>query len=236
MKNINIEIYSDGAIIDDMKKTYKTGFVTGFTTNPSLMKKAGVKNYKDFAKNVVDEFPIAPISFEVFSDDFEIMEKEADVISSFGGNVYVKIPIMNTKGESSIPLIKRLSKKGIKLNVTAILTKKQISETVDALDNDVDSIVSVFAGRISDTGVDPTDIMAFAVEECRKKSATKLLWASSRELLNIFQADNLGVDIITCTPEIISKIKMVGMDLEELSLDTVKMFNQDIQKLGYSIL
>lgn len=234
--NLKIKIYSDGAIIADMEKSFSTGNVQGFTTNPSLMKKAGIKDYNDFAMEVVSKFPDVPISFEVFADDFELMEKEAEKISSYGKNVYVKIPITNTKGESSIPLIKKLTQKDIKLNVTAILTKKQIEETVDALKDGIKNIVSVFAGRIADTGVDPKDIMEFAVEKCKEKAGTELLWASSRELLNIFQANEIGADIITCTPDLIKKLKMVGMDLEELSLETVKMFNRDIKDLGYTIL
>lgn len=236
IKDLKVKIYSDGAIVEDMIASYNTGNVKGFTTNPTLMKKAGITDYNKFANEVVNRFPDVPISFEVFADDFETMEKEARKISLYGENVYVKIPITNTKGETSIPLIKKLSEDNIKLNITAILTKKQIDETVDALKNGVKNIVSVFAGRIADTGVDPIDIMKYAVMKCKEKKGTELLWASSRELLNIFQANEVGADIITCTPSIIKKLDMVGMDLEELSLETVKMFNRDIKDLGYSIL
>ena len=236
MENLTVKIYSDGAEIEKMKQSYKSGRITGFTTNPSLMKKAGIKSYTDFAKAVVEEFPNVSISFEVFADDFETMKKEALKISKYGKNVFVKIPITNTKGESSIPLIKELSEEGLSLNVTAILTLDQVVETVNAFKEGTNNIVSVFAGRIADTGVDPVEIMKKSAELCHKKTGTDLLWASSREVLNIFQANDVGADIITCAPEIIGKLNNVGKDLKELSLDTVKMFNEDIKSLGYSIL
>jgi transaldolase len=236
MVDLNVKIYADGADLKDMLSAYESGFVSGFTTNPSLMKKAGVKDYVAFAKEVVEKIPDLPLSFEVFADDFETMEKEAEKIHSFGQNVFIKIPITNTKGESSIPLIKKLEDKGYSLNVTAILTIKQVEETVAALNPEVENIISVFAGRIADTGVDPIPYMKKSLEICKTKKGANLLWASSRELFNVFEADRLGVDIITCTPEIISKLKTVGKPLEEVSLDTVKGFNKDIQSLGYSIL
>lgn len=236
MKSLSIDIYSDGADIGKMKESYESGKVSGFTTNPSLMKKAGISSYTEFAQEVVTEFPDVPISFEVFGDDFEVMREEALKISKYGNNVFVKIPITNTKGESSIPLIQELSKEGLSLNVTAILTIDQVKETVDAFAEGTTNIVSVFAGRIADTGVDPIPTMKESVKICRKKAGTNLLWASSREVLNIFQAEEVGADIITCTPDLIAKLKNVGKDLEELSLDTVKMFNTDIKSLGYSIL
>ncbi|EST11190.1 transaldolase [Sporolactobacillus laevolacticus] len=236
MVNLNVKIYADGAVLDDMLSAYESGIVSGFTTNPSLMKKAGVKDYVAFAKEVVEKIPDLPLSFEVFADDFETMEKEAEKIHSFGDNVFIKIPITNTKGESSIPLIKKLEDKGYSLNVTAILTLKQVEETVAALNPNVENIVSVFAGRIADVGVDPIPYMKKSVEICKTKKGANLLWASSREVFNVYEADRLGVDIITCTPEIISKLKKVGKPLEEVSLDTVKGFNKDIESLGYSIL
>lgn len=236
MNNLNVKIYADGAVLSDMLDAYNTGFVSGITTNPSLMKRAGVRDYVAFAKEVVEKIPDLPLSFEVFADDFETMEKEAEKIHTFGKNVFIKIPITNTKGESSIPLIKKLEDKGYSLNVTAILTTNQVEETVAALNPEVENIVSVFAGRIADTGVDPIPYMKKAVELCKKKRGANLLWASSRELFNVYEADRLGVDIITCTPAIIEKLKKVGKPLEEVSLDTVKGFNKDIQSLGYSIL
>ncbi|QAA21608.1 transaldolase [Sporolactobacillus terrae] len=236
MSRLNVKIYADGAHLEEMLAAYKTGFVKGFTTNPSLMKKAGVKDYVAFAKEVVEKIPDLPLSFEVFADDFETMEKEAQKIHSFGKNVFIKIPITNTKGESSIPLIKKLEDKGYSLNITAILTIKQVEETVSALNPEVENIVSVFAGRIADTGRDPIPYMKKAVEICGTKKGANLLWASSRELFNVYEADRLGVDIITCTPAIIEKLKKVGKAPEQVSLDTVKGFNKDIQSLGYTIL
>ncbi|MDR0922560.1 MAG: transaldolase [Lactobacillales bacterium] len=233
---MTIELYADGAVLDDMVKAKKTGKIKGFTTNPSLMKQAGVTNYLSFAKEVLEKVEGLPISFEVFADDFETMKKEAEKLASLGENVFVKIPITNTKGESCILLIEELSTKGLKLNITAILTIEQVEETVSALSEETENIVSVFAGRVADTGINPELLMTQAVEICKRKKGTKLLWASSRELLNIFQAENLGVDIITCTSSILSKLPMIGKDLKTLSLETVQMFHSDIKDLGYSIL
>lgn len=234
--NFKIELYSDGAVIKDMVAMKAQGNISGFTTNPTLMKKAGIENYIEFAQEALNQVGDLPISFEVFADDFETMEKEALKLSELGDNVYVKIPITNTLGESSIPLISKLSEQNLKLNITAILTKEQVIETVDAFQEGTDNIVSVFAGRIADTGVDPEPLMADSVKICQSKAGTKLLWASTRELYNIVQADKLGVDIITVPPEILAKLKMYQMDLEKLSLETVKMFNQDVKNLGFSIL
>jgi len=234
--SFTIDIYSDGAVIEDMLKMKSAGNVSGFTTNPSLMKQAGITNYVAFAKEVLDKVDGMPISFEVFADDFEIMEKEALKLASLGENVYVKIPITNTKGESSAELIHKLSKEGLKLNITAIMTLEQVSATVDALVEGTENIVSVFAGRVADTGVDPLPLMEESLKICRQKAGTKLLWASSREVYNIVQAEKLGVDIITVTPAILSKLSMYHMDLNELSLETVKMFNRDIETLGFTIL
>lgn len=230
----SIKIYLDSADLEKMKQSYATGYVSGFTTNPSLMKKAGVSSYTEFVNEVVKNFPDVPASFEVFSDDFEGMEEEAKKLTSLGENVFVKIPIMNTKGESSIPLIKKLSNEGLKLNVTAVFTLKQVKETVEVLNND--SIVSVFAGRIADTGINPMEIIQRSAEICHSKKGVKLLWASTRELLNIFQAEEAGADIITVTPDVIAKFNLIGKDLEEYSLETVKGFYKDVQTLGYSIL
>lgn len=232
----NIDIYSDGAVIEDMLKMKDTGIISGFTTNPSLMKQAGITNYMSFAKEVLEKVDDMPISFEVFADDFETMKKEALTLAKLADNVYVKIPITNTLGESSVPLIRELSSQGLKLNVTAILTEKQVVETVEAFSDDTDNIVSVFAGRIADTGIDPEPLMKKSLEICQTKTGTKLLWASSREVYNIIQAEKLGVDIITVPPALLSKLSMYHMNLEELSLETVKMFNTDIKKLGFTIL
>lgn len=234
--SFSIDIYSDGAVIEDMLKMKSAGVVTGFTTNPSLMKQAGITNYVAFAKEVLEKVEGMPISFEVFADDFSTMEKEALKLSSLGENVYVKIPITNTKGESSTELIQRLSTQGLKLNITAIMTIEQVQSTVDALAKDTENIVSVFAGRVADTGVDPLPLMEEALEICRQKEGTKLLWASSREVYNIVQAEKLRVDIITVTPALLSKLSMYHMNLDELSLETVKMFSRDIETLGFTIL
>ncbi|RYM05759.1 transaldolase [Sporolactobacillus sp. THM7-7] len=237
MDHLNVKIYADGAVLDDMLDAYHAGFVSGFTTNPSLMKKAGITDYVGFAKEVLEKIPDLPISFEVFADDFDTMEKEARKIHSLGKNVYVKIPIQNTKGESAIPLISKLSEDGINLNVTAILTVPQVEQTVHAFAPGTDNIVSVFAGRIADTGRDPLPYMQRSVALCDTRPEANLLWASSREVINVFQAEQLGVDIITCTPAIISKLKgNIGKPLDTVSLDTVKGFNKDIKALGFSIL
>ncbi|SEO21727.1 transaldolase [Amphibacillus marinus] len=236
MTELKIDIYADGADIAEMKKAYQGGRLAGFTTNPSLMKKAGVKDYKAFAKEVVAEFPHLPISFEVFGDDFATMEQEAEIITQFGPNVFVKIPVMNSKGESSVPLIKKLSEQDIKLNITAIFTVEQVKAVVNALKPGVKNVVSVFAGRIADTGVDPIDIMRQSVDICRAKEGAQLLWASPREVLNIIQADQVGADIITCTPDLIAKLDGLGKDLTQFSQETVQMFLRDSTSLGFSVL
>jgi len=234
--DFKIKIFADGADINGMKEMYKAGYVSGFTTNPSLMKKAGVLDYEKFALNVVKEITNLPLSFEVFSDEFENMEREARKIGSWADNVYVKIPVTNTKGESSEKLIKKLSAEGFKLNITAILTVNQVEKVVKALTPGIGAYVSVFAGRIADTGVNPIPIMKQAVDICRSVKGIESLWASTRELLNIFQAQDCGVDIITVTNDILKKLPLIGKDLSELSLDTVKMFHEDAKGLGYKII
>ncbi|MCR5000280.1 MAG: transaldolase [Lachnospiraceae bacterium] len=235
-EDLKVTVYADGADIEAMKEEYKKGYVKGFTTNPTLMKKAGVKDYVTFAKEAIKEIPDLPLSLEVFADDFETMEKEAEFIAGLGDNVYVKIPITNSKGESSVPLIKRLSEKGIKINATAILTLDQVKSVVDAFKPGTENIVSVFAGRILDTGVDAVPIMKEVTEICKKKPGTKSLWASCRELYNIIQADQCKTDIITVTNNILAKLPNLGKDLTQLSLETVQMFVNDGKSLGYSIL
>lgn len=236
MKNLKIKIFSDGADVNEMEKASQNGLIVGFTTNPTLMKKSGIIDYEKFAKEAIRKVNNLPISFEVFSDDFENMEKEAVKISGWGENVYVKIPVTNTKRDSSVDLIKFLDKKGIMLNITAILTLKQVQDLFDALNENSRSIISVFAGRIADTGVDPVPIMKEAKSILLPKRNLELLWASSRELLNIFQAQECGCDIITVTNDLLKKLNMVGMDLGDLSLDTVKMFYNDAKSAGYKIL
>ena len=235
LSELHIKIFADGAEKASMLALAADPLVKGFTTNPTLMRKAGVTDYTTFAKEILVEIKDKPISFEVFSDDFIEMERQARIINSWGANVYVKIPITNTKKFSSAPLIKKLAAEGVKLNVTAILTLEQVKETEQALAPSVPAIVSVFAGRIADTGVDPVPLM----RECKKVLAAnpthELLWASPRELYNIYQADEVGADIITVTPEILKKGEKIGYDLGELSRETVQMFYDDGQKVGYTL-
>lgn len=235
-KKLNVKVFSDGAVLETMLKDLQTGLVTGFTTNPSLMKKAGISSYIGFAKEVLAKITDYPVSFEVFADDLASMEKEAEKIASLGDNVYVKIPVTTSTGESTCPLIQKLSAKGVKLNVTAIFTIEQTQAVVDHLTAGVPAIVSVFAGRIADTGVDPMPIMEEALRICRQKEGVELLWASPRETYNIYQADQLGVDIITCTSDLIAKLPLQGKDLEDYSLETVQMFLKDSTSLGFKIL
>ncbi len=235
-KKLNVKVFSDGAVLETMLKDLQTGLVTGFTTNPSLMKKAGISSYIGFAKEVLAKITDYPVSFEVFADDLASMEKEAEKIASLGDNVYVKIPVTTSTGESTCPVIQKLSAKGIKLNVTAIFTIEQTQAVVDHLTAGVPAIVSVFAGRIADTGVDPIPIMEEALRICRQKEEVELLWASPRETYNIYQADQLGVDIITCTTDLIAKLPLQGKDLEDYSLETVQMFLKDSTSLGFKIL
>ena len=236
VKNRNIKIFADGANVKEMVNLFREGLVQGFTTNPTLMKKDGVSNYEKFAKEVLEEIKTLPISFEVFSDDFESMEKEARKISSWGKNVVVKIPITNTKGESSISLIKKLSDDGLALNITAILPLEQVESVINVINENTPIIISVFAGRIADTGRDPVPHMQKAMEIVNRKKNAELLWASSRELLNLIQAEECGCHIITITNDILKKLKMIDKNLKELSLDTVKMFYNDALNAGYKIL
>ena len=235
IKDLKIKIFSDGANLEEMIIMNKKDFVHGMTTNPSLMKKAGINDYKTFAKNVLKEIKTKPISFEVFSDDFSEMEKQAKEIASWAQNVYVKIPITNTKKESSISLIKNLAKNNIKLNITAIMTLDQVKSVVSVLNYDTPSIISVFAGRIADTGRDPIPVMKESLNIMKTNTKSELLWASSRELLNIFQAEEIGCHIITVTKEIISKLKFIDYDLSEYSLDTVKGFYKDALDAKFKI-
>jgi transaldolase len=233
--NLEIAIYADGADVRDMVAARDAGLVKGFTTNPTLMRKVGITDYQAFAKEALAATGGMPISFEVFADEFDEMERQAKLIATWGDAVFVKIPITNTRGESSIPLIRTLSAAGVKLNVTAILTLEQVRDVVDALDADTPAIVSVFAGRIADTGRDPVPLMREAAQICSAKPKAELLWASPRELLNIFQADEVGCKIITVTNDILKKLSMVGKSLDELSLDTVKMFYNDASAAGFNL-
>lgn len=234
-EDLKITLYADGADLAAMKEEYARGYVRGFTTNPTLMKKAGVKDYVTFARAAVEGIPDLPISFEVFAEEFDAMEAEAKILSALGDNVYVKIPIMNAKGESSIPLIKKLSAVGLKLNVTAIMTVAQVEETVAAFAEGTKNIVSVFAGRIMDTGVDAVPIMQQVNALCQSKPGTLSLWASCREVYNIIQADACGTNIITVTNDLLAKLSGLGKDLTQFSLETVQMFDRDSKALGFSI-
>jgi transaldolase len=232
---LRIAIYSDGADVREMVSARDAGIVTGFTTNPTLMRKSGVSDYEAFAREALAATGGLPISFEVFADEFGEMERQARLISAWGDAVFVKIPITNTKGESSIDLIRRLSSAGVKLNITAILTLEQVREVTAALDPEVPAIISVFAGRIADTGRDPVPLMTEAAAIAAAKPKAQLLWASPRELLNIFQAEQCGCHIITVTPDLLKKLAMVGKPLAELSLDTVRMFFNDAASAGYRL-
>jgi transaldolase len=232
---LKIALFADGANRETMIHRYREGFIKGFTTNPTLMAKAGITNYEAFAKSVLADIKDLPISFEVFSDEFDEMESQADLIGSWGSNVNIKIPITNTRGESSLPLIQRLLKKSLKLNVTAILTREQWLGLSKILKPSDDVIVSIFAGRIADTGTDPVPMMLEAVEDFHYFPKAKVLWASPREVLNIFQAEHCGCDIITATDDLIAKLSLHGKDLSEFSLDTVKMFYNDAHKAGFKL-
>ena len=232
LKDLNIKLFADGADINAMKKLYKEGVVKGFTTNPTLMRKDNVTDYEAFARDVLREIRDLPVSFEVFSDEFDVMEAQARKIAGWGSNVNVKIPITNTKGELSTGLIRKLSAEGIALNVTAILTIEQVKAVAQVISPASKTIVSVFAGRIADTGRDPLPYMKEAASILKSNCNAELLWASSRELLNIFQADSCGCHIITVTNDILKKISLIEKDLKELSLDTVKMFYNDAMGAG----
>lgn len=236
LKDLKVKIFADGASLPDMLTAYQGGMVKGFTTNPSLMKKAGITDYKAFAREVLAEITDCSVSFEVFSDDFATMEKEADVLAALADNVYVKIPVTNTKGESSLPLIKKLANKGYKLNVTAIFTLEQVAGVVAALNPEVPSIVSVFAGRIADTGVDAVALMQEAAKICAKNPKAELLWASCREFYNIMDAEKSGCAIITVQNTVLNKSKLYGKDLQAYSRETVQDFFKDASGLGFSIL
>jgi transaldolase len=233
--NMKIKLFADGANASEMLAEYKKGVVSGFTKNPNLMRKAGIVNYEEFAKAVVKTIPDLPVSFEVFSDDFSGMEREARLISSWGSNIYVKIPVTNTQGFSTFSLIKKLSEDGIKLNVTALLTVEQVKEVTQALSIKTPAIISVFAGRVADTGVDPIPIMKSAVKVVKSKPNIELLWASTREVLNIAQAESCGCHIITVTPDLLKKLPNIGKDLTQLSLETVQMFYNDAKEAGYKV-
>jgi transaldolase len=231
-----IKIFADGASLPSILALAQDPRIAGFTTNPTLMRKDGVSDYRAFAKEVLRHVRQQPISFEVFADEFADMRRQAAEIATWGENVYVKIPITNTRGESAIPLVRELAAGGVKLNVTAICTLEQVQETARALAGGAPSVVSVFAGRIADTGRDPVPLMQAALASCRGADPRiELLWASPRELLNLIQAAEVGCDIITVTPDLLKKLELVGKDLAQFSLETVQMFFRDAQAAGYKL-
>lgn len=233
LTSLKVKLFADGAEKGPMLEMYADPRIQGFTTNPTLMRKAGINDYEQFAKDILSAIPDRPISFEVFADEFGEMERQARIISAWGPNVYVKIPVTNTRGLTCFELARRLSHEGVKLNITALLPLDQVEGVVEALAGGAPAAVSVFAGRIADTGRDPVPLMAAAVEMLRPHPQMELIWASPRELLNVFQADAIGCHIITATPDILKKLSLVGKGLAEYSLDTVKMFREDAVKSGF---
>ena len=232
---LNVKIFADGADKAGMIEMYQKSFVKGLTTNPTLMRKVGISDYRAFAKDILQAIPDRPISFEVFSDEFAEMERQALEIAGWGENVYVKIPVTNTRRETSYELVRKLTARGVKVNVTALMTLPQVRDVVAALNPEVPSYVSVFAGRIADTGRDPVPLMAAAVELLKLSPAAELIWASPRELLNIFHAESVGCHVITVTNDILKKLQLAGYDLDEYSLDTVKMFHTDAAAAGFKL-
>ena|ERR1700690_1368159 len=235
LEELKIKIFADGADKAGMLEMYAKPYIKGLTTNPTLMKKAGIADYRAFCKDILTAIKDKPLSFEVFSDDFVEMERQAMEIAGWGENVYVKIPVTNTNRETAYALVRSLVARKVKVNVTAIMTLRQVMDVAASLDPEVPSYVSVFAGRIADTGYDPVPMMAASVEILKIAPAAELIWASPRELLNIFQADAIGCQVITVTNDILKKLSLVGYDLENYSLDTVKMFYKDAQVAGFKL-
>lgn len=233
--DLKIKIFADGAGLDGMLAMYAKPWIRGFTTNPTLMRKAGIADYERFAREVLERIPDRPISFEVFADDFETMRDQAMKIAGWGSNVYVKIPVTNTRTESSADLVRSLAGEGVKLNVTALLTLDQVETVGAALAGGPPAYVSVFAGRIADTGIDPVPIMTAALETLSAYPNAELIWASPRELLNIVQADCIGCHIITVTNDLLSKLPVIGKSLEQYSLETVQMFHRDAVASGFKL-
>ena len=232
---LSVKIFADGADLPGMLELYRRPYIKGFTTNPTLMRKAGITDYRAFAHDVLRAIPDRPISFEVFSDDFPKMERQAREIASWGSNVYVKIPVTTTRRQPAYDLVKRLSHDGLQLNVTALMTLEQVTCVTEALAGGAPACISVFAGRIADTGRDPVPLMAEALRIMAATPSAELIWASPRELLNIFHADDIGCHIITATHDILKKLNIVGKPLEEYSLETVKMFHEDATAAKFAV-
>jgi transaldolase len=235
LDDLKVKIFADGANRSEILELYGNPRIAGFTTNPTLMRKAGITDYVGFARDILNEIADRPISFEVFTDEFHEMENQAREIAEWGENVYVKIPVSNTRGKPSYELVNKLSQTGVKVNVTAMMSLAQVREVVAAIAGGAPACVSVFAGRIADTGRDPVPLMAAAVELLRSCPNAELIWASPRELLNIFQADAIGCHIITVTHEVLKKLAIVGKDLDDYSLETVQMFYEDAQAAGFKL-
>jgi transaldolase len=235
LPGLRVKIFADGASLAEMTAWARRPEIRGFTTNPTLMRHAGVRDYETFARDALRAIPDRPISFEVFSDDFDEMERQARRIASWGEHVYVKIPITNTRAQPSTPLISRLSHAGVKVNVTAVLSLRQVREAADALCGGAPSTISVFAGRIADTGRDPVPLVREALAIVGDVASAELIWASPREALNVYQADEVGCHIITVTSGILDKLGLAGMDLDDFSLDTVRMFRKDAVTAGYAL-
>jgi transaldolase len=232
---IETKIFADGADLDGILKLARDPLIAGFTTNPTLMWKAGLTDYAEFAHRLLERITTKPISFEVFADDEPEMRRQARLIATWGSNVYVKIPITTTTGESMAPLVRELSEDGVQVNVTALFTTAQVELITEAVRNGAPSYVSVFAGRIADAGVDPIPIMAHSVDILADAPRAELIWASPREVLNVVQADQVGCHIITMTHDLLPKIKSLGKDLDQFSLETVQMFHQDAVAAGFSL-
>ena len=235
LDKLKVKIFADGADKTTMLEMYAKSNIHGLTTNPTLMRKSGITDYKKFCLDILQSIKDKPLSFEVFSDDFKEMERQALEIASWGDNIYVKIPITNTKKETCYSLVKTLSNQGVKLNVTALMTMDQVQNVVDHLNPDIASYISIFAGRIADTGRDPIPMMQEALQIMKTQPLPELIWASPRELLNVFQAHDIGCHIITVTSDILKKLNLIGYDLEEYSLDTVKMFYNDAVVAGFKL-
>ena len=238
MKTLNqlkVKIFADGADLNGMLELYNHNYIKGFTTNPTLMRKGGINDYEGFARQVLEHITDRPISFEVFSDEFSEMERQARKISGWGRNVFVKIPVTNTRRESSVDLIRRLASEGIQLNVTALTMPEQVRRVAPVLGSRTPAYISIFAGRIADTGREPAPLMKEAVEIMSEYPNQELIWASPRELLNIFHADEIGCHVITVTYDILKKLPLIGKGLEEYSLETVKMFYTDARTAGYRL-
>lgn len=234
-ESLRVHIYADGADKAGMLEMYAQPHIKGFTTNPTLMRKAGITDYASFAREIIEAIPDRPISFEVFSDDFAEMRRQALNIAGWGDNVFVKIPVTNTRGDSASGLVRALADDGVKLNITALTTLGQVREVTEAIRQGPDSFISVFAGRVADTGRDPVPLMSAAIEIMRLAPRARLIWASPRELLNIFQADAIGCHVITVTNDILKKLSVVGKDLDQYSLETVRMFHDDARAAGFSL-